>query len=435
LNNCYDLWISKVCESETTSRRYLEDISDLEKWALTAHNLKVSDISAKWREAKYSGEIQKERFLDELKDLVDDYFAWLKKGNRYTSMSINRHMAVLMSYLHYYDIPIKPVRIRRPYVVYHNRDITKAEINKILDHSDVRNRAIFLVLYESGMRPSTLINLRWRHIKEDFLARKVPMKIELTSDILKCRVTSRYVFIGDQGYEALTKYLNLRLPLKDEDFIFVTEKPAGSRMRTSGVSQRFNSTVTKLGLAEKRGNKPKAIRLYCLRKAFRRFMATEVDSAYVEFWMGHTNTATHYLSEDTEHHRAIYAKGYKALRLSEQPTVPAEVIDALKKKDDEIKALKETMAKLQPLIDLVNSYPTVEQMKADLGMTREYDKGDKLHPAKTMDEILGEIQTDEARREALVQKKKLPMTREEYESTKKKETKNPRQRQRQARGC
>jgi len=354
MNGSYDLWLSKVCESEATRRRYIEDIQRFEKYTESVHNLRVLDIPNRWREAKYTSEMSKEKLLDEFKDLVDGYFSFLKDGNHYTSMSINRSMTVVMSYLHYYDIPIKPVRIRHPYVIYHNRDITKEEIIKILDHSDVRNRAMFLLLFESGMRPSTLVNLKWRHIKEEFLARRVPMKIELTSDILKCRVTNRYVFIGDDGYQALTKYLSLRLPLRDDDFVFVTEKPAGARMRTSGVSQLFNSTITKLGLAEKRGTKPKALRLYCLRKAFRKFMATQVDSAYVEFWMGHTSTATHYLSEDVEHHRAIYAKGYKGLQLFEPRTAPTEIIESLQRKDEEIKKLKQDVEKLKPLIDFVN---------------------------------------------------------------------------------
>ncbi len=427
LNGSYDPWLSRVCESETTNRRYLEDIRQFEQWAKVTHNTETQNIPAKWREAKYSGELNKERYLDELKDLVDQYFADLKKSGRYTGMSINHRMAVVMSYLHFYDIPIKPVRIRYPYIEYHNRDITKDEIKTILDHSDVRNRGIFLMLYESGIRPITLVNLRWRHIKDDFMSRKIPMKIELTPDIMKCRVTTRFVFIGDQGRDALAKYLSLRLPLKDDDLIFVTEKPAGGKMRPNAVSQIFNKIVSKLNLAEKKGNKPKALRLYCLRKAFRKFMATEVDSAYVEFWMGHTNTSTHYLSEDVEHHRTIYAKGYKALRITQPDALSEDVLEALKKKDDEIKALEESIAKLQPLIDWVNSYPTIEEMKEALGIGEEYTRKDKLHSFGTVEEALAGFEKAEAKREARARENGLPMTREEYETRKKRYDKTSKQ--------
>jgi len=58
-------------------------------------------------------------------------------------------------------------------------------------------------------------------------------------------------------------------------------------------------------------------------------------------------------------------------------------------------ALKETMAKLQPLVDWVNSYPTVDQLKAELGLTQDYPAGHKVHSHKTMEEAVAEIERDE----------------------------------------
>jgi len=351
--DAYDLWINQVCETENTSRRYLQDMDIFEKWAFEKHNLVVKDIPSKLREAKYScKEYEKDRFLDLLKDVASDYFAYMKKI-QLTHLSINRSMSTIMSFLHYFDIPIKPIRIRHPYVQYHNRDITKDEISTILDHSSVRNKAIYLMLYETGMRPWTVANLQWKHIKEDFLERRVPMKIKLTSDILKCGVSERFVFIGENGFEALKKYIMTKrqLPLRDDDYVFVTEKPYGKRIGTHALSQAFNVVVQDLKLAEPRGletkdgkkNKPKELRLYTLRKAFSKFMAINVDRTIVEYWLGHTSTATHYVSEDIEHHRKLYAQGYRELQL-EAPQVPTTILDELKKKDDEIKQIRQELA-------------------------------------------------------------------------------------------
>jgi hypothetical protein len=182
------------------------------------------------------------------------------------------------------------LRVRYLYVIYHNRDITKEEIKQILENSDVRNRAIFLMLYESGTRPITLVNLKWKHIKSDF--GNVPMKIDLTSDILKCRVTQRFT-----------------------------------------------------------------LRLYCLRKAFRKFMASAVDSAYVEFWMGHTSTATHYLSRDIEHHRKLYQKGYENLRLYE---IPREDIAKLKLENIEVRIQIEELSKRLEALERLLSRPSLQ---------------------------------------------------------------------------
>lgn len=383
----YELWLNQICGTATSEKRYREDIRNFEVWAKSNHSLNVSDIPKRWREAKYSDkQADRERFLDELKDIVSDYFVYLKKYG-YTSFSINRAMATVMSFHHYFDIPLKPIRIRNPFVLYHNRDITKDEIRTILKNSGVRNRAVYLVLYETGMRPSTAVSLRWKHIKEDFLARKVPMKIKLTSDIMKCGVSERFVFIGQDGYDALSLYIRRRgLPSNDEEFVFVTEKPFGNAIGLNSISQAFNVIVKRLKLAEPRGqltkdgrkNKPKELRLYTLRKAFSKFMAVNIDRTLVEYWLGHTSTATHYVSEDVEFHRAQYAKGYPSIQL-ELSQVPANITEELKKKDQEISKLKEDMEKLKPLMDFVNAFKDPVQLQFFLDLVKKVD-GIKLPP-------------------------------------------------------
>jgi len=337
-----------VSESDGTSKRYLIDIQQFEAWSLENYGINAKELPTKWRQAKYAGEAERERFLDELKDLVKDYFAHLKR--EYTPFSVNRGMSIVMSFLHNFDIPIKPIRLRHPYVIYHNRDITKEEIRLILEHSDVRNRAIDLMLYESGMRPDTLVNLRFKHIKDEFLANRVPMKIDLTEDILKCRVSERWAFIGEEGHEALKKYLTTRLPLKNDDYVFVSEKPLGRRLKPGALSQAFNKMVQKLRLAESQGKgKPKPLRLYCLKKAFRKFML--VEEAYKEFWMGRsgneaptiTGASIHYVSRDVEYHRKLYAQGYEGLRLY------SENVD-LKARVKELEANVERLEKTLPLL-------------------------------------------------------------------------------------
>ena len=344
----YQLWIATTCESENTRRVYLHDIRVFEEWAENRFGLSVREIPDRWREAKYAGVVEKERFLDEVKDVVKVYFGYLKK--KVTPLSVNTTMARVVSYLHTFDIPVKTPRLKYAYVLYHNRDITKDEIRAVLDHSDVRNRAVWLMLYESGMRPGTLVELRWRHIKDEFLGHRIPMKIELTADIMKCHVSERWTFIGEEGFEVLKSYLTTRLPLKADDYVFVRKNPKGGQLQSNAVSQAFNRMVQELTLAPDRNGKPKTVRLYCLRKAFRKYMAAAVDSRYVEFWMGHTNTETHYLSSDIEHHRKIYAKGYGELRLHE-PKVDHETITKLTRRVERLENLLGRYAEARAMRD------------------------------------------------------------------------------------
>jgi len=355
MKNPYTLWINQVSESDGTSKRYMTDIQHFAAWSLESYGINVQRLPVRWRQAKYKGEAERERFLDELKDIVKDYFAQLKR--EYAPLSVNRGMSVIMSFLHNFDIPIKPMRLRHPYVIYHNRDITKEEMRLILEHSDVRNRAIDLMLYESGMRPDTLANLRFKHIKGEFLANRIPMKIDLTEDILKCRVSERWTFIGEEGFEALKKYLVTRLPLKDEDYVFVSEKPPGRKLKSNALSQAFNKMVQKLRLAISQGKgKPKPLRLYCLKKAFRKFML--VEEAYKEFWMGRsgneapaiTGASIHYISRDVEYHRQLYAQGYEGLRLHPPSSGLQTMVNKLTAQNQDLRERLERLENTDPLL-------------------------------------------------------------------------------------
>lgn len=93
--------------------------------------------------------------------------------------------------------------------------------------------------------------------------------------------------------------------------------------------------MQKLGLAESEGKgKPKPLRLYCLKKGFKKFMNADED--YKKFWMGRSETSTHYISMDPEYHRRLYAEGYENLRLY-KPTFDAEAIAKLTRENLKLK--------------------------------------------------------------------------------------------------
>jgi hypothetical protein len=81
-----------------------------------------------------------------------------------------------------------------------------------------------------------------------------------------------------------------------------------------------------------------------------------VDRTLVEFWLGHTSTATHYVSEDVEFHRAQYAKGYPGLRL-ETTTATEDALEDLRRENLELKVqmskMNEEYKKHEDLADKV----------------------------------------------------------------------------------
>jgi integrase len=150
--------------------------------------------------------------------------------------------------------------------------MTREELRQILTFASPRDRVIWLVMAESGMRAETAVGLRYWQMKEDFEARRIPMRIILPSESLKDHVGDRFTFIGEDGFKELSEYLRGRLPLKDDDYVFASEKAGkvkGEQFSVASLSVKFNRLVQKLGLDKPRGHKPKSLRMHSLRKYFR----------------------------------------------------------------------------------------------------------------------------------------------------------------------
>jgi len=221
---------------------------------------------------------------------------------------------------------------------------------------------------ESGQRPNTLVQLRYRHIKEDFEARRRPMKIDLPSQILKDRVANRFTFIGEDGFNSLREYLSTRMPLDDNEVIFQPEKPYAKTeyLSPDTFSNKFSRVALKLKLTkiEEKG-KPKPLRLYCLRKYFRNRIQVS-DTSFREFWMAHSlGTDEHYITRDPEKHREEYRKAYQNLRIFTSD-VPETI--------EELRAFYEgKLEMLKPLIEFVESFKNPDEVRIYLQQSPRSD--------------------------------------------------------------
>lgn len=291
--------------------------------------LEPEAIIMEWRACRYDYQ-QREMFLDRMTELIEAYFYSLDEA--YAPATRKAMVMPVISYFKKNRVPVDPEISEPIYVKYHNRDISREEIQRILEHASLRDRAFFLVMAESGQRPYTLVQTRMVHIREEFEAAKIPMKIDLPAELIKDRVGHRWTFIGEDGFNTLKEYLSARMPLEDEDLLFAPDKPhrmKGKFLSPTTFGNAFSKIVLKLGLAKRvETGKPKGLRLYCLRKYFRNQIRVS-DTAYREFWMGHTfGTDEHYLTRNVEEHRKAYEKAYPSIRIL-QTSLP-ETLETLK---------------------------------------------------------------------------------------------------------
>ena len=265
--------------------------------------------------------------------------------------------------------------------LYHNRDITHEEIRLILDASRPRERAFYAIMAQSGLRPNTICDLKYENIREDFESNIIPCKIEIPQEIAKGKYHSFFTFICEDAVKYLKSYLIVRPDIKDEDYIFLKE---GTKQRTNpkSLSALFGRTANKLKekgkmkLKQKKENKPHDIRLYNLRKFFRKH-ANPAGFEFVQFWMGHTVNAgqdDHYRPRDVEFHRKLFAeKAMPHLRL--ETATPTETDKAITTLEEENRELKDQIERLETTMQKI--YQKVFHEKI---VQEEHEKYLEEHP-------------------------------------------------------
>jgi integrase len=343
------MWLNTACGTDKSRKGYLWDI----KRFFDAMKTDPETLVATWKQVKYDLRLRDE-FVEEWTEKIESY---AYNGTDKAPKTSLRELATVTSFFHKMKIPVEPQRKKHVFVKFHNRDITKPEIRQILEHADLRDRTFFLMMAESGLRPNTLVQLRYAHVKKDFEANKVPMMIELPSEILKDRVETRFTFCGEDAFNTLREYLKTRMPLKDDDLLFLKERrdERTEHVSTEAFSTKFAIIARKIGLVKDDGvRRPKQIRLYCLRKYFNNNI--RADRSYVEYWMSHTTVQTMYVAKDIERHREEYEKGYENLRIL-APDLNKQLLANLnaevESKKKELSDLSERVKKLEPLLKLV----------------------------------------------------------------------------------
>jgi len=309
---------------------------------------------------------------------------------RMSQCTIGARMAAVKSFFKYNDLPLAFVPYPKLKVTYHNRDINHEEIKLIVNESDVRESAFYSLQAQSGLRPATICNLRFKHVKEDLLADRVPCKIDVPEEIAKGNYRSHFSFCGHETVKYLKLYL--KPDIRDGDFLFT--KQGSSKMANSkSFSGLFGRTVQKLyekgliDVEQKQYGKPRNIRLYTLRGFFRN-QAGQAGADYVNFWMGHKlnykaphipSSDEHYFSRElVEKHRTQYVeKAMPFLRFETEPLTNLEKIleEKLEERDKEIEKLKTQLEDVTTLKSRFEGlYNLVMEMKDKPAITLDLSK-------------------------------------------------------------
>ena len=294
--------------------------------------------------------------------------SWIGKLGKQglTNTSIKAMVGAIKSFYKYNDLPLGHIPQAMSGTVFHNRDITKEEIVQIMAQNKIREKAFFAVMAQSGLRPHTIKQLKIKNL-EAF--DKIPCKIDVPKELAKGKYGTHVTFIGSDAVKYLKQYFDTRKDLTPDSLLFCIHTNPNKPVSVKDMSRGFRLAARKLEKSgaikfEVRERKPSELRLYTLRKFFRKY-ANQMGFENVNYLMGHTirGSDAHYRSKDPEFYRELYAeKAMPFLRLDDPtPTETSKLINTLKKQHEtEMEMLKKQLqkrdAQIQALDERFNKY-------------------------------------------------------------------------------
>jgi len=297
--------------------------------------------------------------VHKLTQLADEYLGELEASDLATgSMAVKQ--AHIKTFFRVNGISLEPLRRYSLRVRYRSRAPKPEEVQHIVEVADLREKAMILMLATGGFRIGTLILLRYRHIKDDLEANRVPLHIHVEVEITKGKYADYDTFINEEAVHYLKLYIEARrsgtekIPseeIVDNSPLFVTKRVEADELVAHSDSQDPNkhlvkrrvsrpldystaedgivTVLRKAGLRVKNG-KLYEIRVHSIRKFFRtQLEAMGASRDYIEYMMGHKLSTYHDVPmKGIEFLRGVYAAANLRIQ-SKEKTSLADVLKEL----------------------------------------------------------------------------------------------------------
>lgn len=193
-------------------------------------------------------------------------------------------------------------------------------------------KALALFLVDSGARDGSLLRLKYRHIKEEYEAGKVPCRVDFPAGITKGAIAYTG-FVGVDALAAIKDMLRERSvrengrALEDNDFVFVTKH--GKPISKTSAIQYLQTYARHAGLIKSKTGL-KEFRPHLLRSRVQTVLeGANIPLNWVDLLLGHLPRGSQgksYSKPTTEQLREAYARAYPALRLFGPHTLKGEEV-------------------------------------------------------------------------------------------------------------
>ena len=289
-------------------------------------------------------------------ELLDNFVSYIQSVKvGISSKSIVAYMAGLRSYLGYHDIDIIPTKFKKKVfvpVVYREDEepIDSSDIRKLLlSCNSKRLKPYLLCLASGGMRTVEALAIRNKDI--DFS--QSPTKIHIRKEYTKTKV-ARDIYISDEATYHLKqwldwKYKNPEQPraFDNDDLVFTVYRSANiPESLYQQICREFQRLLKTVGMDERKDTgiyKRHKITLHSFRRHCKGVIATQTNSDYSEWFLGHLHSP-YWTLKEAERRETYKNKCMTALTFLDYSHLEAtgKSIEAkLEEKDREIAYLRQ----------------------------------------------------------------------------------------------
>ena len=244
--------------------------------------------------------------------------------------------------------------------------LRKEQIYAMADYAgSLRNRAIILCMYQSGLGMTALRNLNYGHVKKQLEKNRIPIRIRITSHIRqKASQVPFYTFFGAEACDFLKVYINERKrknqkmrekeanvrELTTNSPLFASEGknvPFGERMAISSIWRVVKDSAERASL-EKEKIKPNS-----LTKAFEAELnRSPIDEEIRKYLMGRPIPSMEYNVDKVEQKYLMCNFSRAELR---EPAIVKKFVQSL--------GIKEVETKMQKLLEQNPQMTEIEALR------------------------------------------------------------------------
>ena len=375
-------WLSGIEAAPSTRRNFIQSMKFYTNFAGKTPEQLIEEAE----EEVKSGILMRKR---KIKRYLLEFREYLKKERKVAPKTLHNHMVAVKSFYRSFDIDLPNLNRKKDFgnreLEENNKRLSKDDIREMLKFTDVRSKAIILLMSSSGLAENEVMNLRYGSFKEG-----LDESTGITTLKLRRRKTrvDFITFTSPEATKAIMDYIDYRnrKPKRDdkksiqtwekhrinteEDYLFIKKDVPDDYLRDHDETKRKMRRGAFIQIfrqiAKKMGNETgfgvwQVVRPHNLRKFFNtQLLNGGADIFFVDFLMGHQIDQTRrayfkadekklkerymkylpYLPIEKTETRILESGGYKELKEENK-----KLVEELKVLKSEISDIKETTHK------------------------------------------------------------------------------------------